>query len=146
MHDAARWGHYSIIELLIGRGADPNSGGSDGRKPLHEAAGNGSSKCIQMLLDHGANVNAPLGKYDRAHSYVLNDSLTGLNPEFEWMDPEFDDELAHTEIETALQLAVRGKHFDCARLLIDRGAMSILRLSPARPCSWTSAPTATTAF
>ena len=46
------------IRLLLSRGANVDERSSDGLTPLMFAAGGDDITCVQILLDHGANVNA----------------------------------------------------------------------------------------
>jgi len=46
-----------IVALLLAAGADPNYPTIKGHAPLHTAARNGRTKCIELLLAHGAKVN-----------------------------------------------------------------------------------------
>jgi uncharacterized protein len=48
----------SIAQLLLERGAEPNTADNDGVTPLWIAAGNGDVEMAQLLLAHGANPNA----------------------------------------------------------------------------------------
>jgi ankyrin repeat protein len=51
--------NFDISNLLLKYGADPNiSRPSDGNSPLHVAAENGLSWLGEILLDHGAKINA----------------------------------------------------------------------------------------
>ena len=46
----------TITRLLLARGAEVNGPvDNDGNSPLHNACWRGSSKCVEMLLDHGAD-------------------------------------------------------------------------------------------
>jgi ankyrin repeat protein len=52
--------NFDISNLLLKYGADPNiSRPSDGYSPLHVAAENGLSWLGEILLDHGAKIDAP---------------------------------------------------------------------------------------
>ena len=46
----------SIARFLIERGADPNTRGSLGYTPLHEASVYGRTEIARLLIEHGANV------------------------------------------------------------------------------------------
>jgi len=54
MHDAAKWGKRSIVELLISYKANINTKGSDGRAPMHLSIANGNSDITDLLKTHGA--------------------------------------------------------------------------------------------
>lgn len=46
------------VRLLLERGANPNCPNEIGRRPLHNAAANGYVQMAQVLLDHGAEIDA----------------------------------------------------------------------------------------
>ena len=46
----------AAVETLLKRGADPNLGDADGRRPISEAVCN-STDCLRLLLAHGAKPN-----------------------------------------------------------------------------------------
>ena len=65
---ACQDGHHEIVELLLNpmkickeikQGADPNLAKNDGCTPLWVAASQGNTKCIQVLIKYGADVNKP---------------------------------------------------------------------------------------
>ena len=58
MHNAARYGHKEIAELLIDKGADVNAKTESGRNPLHSAAMEGHKEIAELLITKGADVNA----------------------------------------------------------------------------------------
>ena len=49
---------HAIARTLIEAGTDVNAKDIHGRTPLHEAAEAGRTDIVQLLLDHGADVNA----------------------------------------------------------------------------------------
>jgi uncharacterized protein len=57
---AAFFGHADVAELLVNRGAPVNSPSRNAMRvmPLHSAIANQRTKIVQLLLDHGADVNA----------------------------------------------------------------------------------------
>lgn len=58
LEEAAASGSFPIVELLIGRGADPNYRDRDGWSAIHWAAEEGHLGIVSYLLAHGANPNA----------------------------------------------------------------------------------------
>lgn len=59
IHEAAMNGHSELLEWLLRQGGDPNCGvSSSGGTPLHAAVSYGMTQCIQVLLEHGADVFA----------------------------------------------------------------------------------------
>jgi ankyrin repeat protein len=54
---AVRGADQPMVEMLLQRGADPNSGHWDGTTPLHLAADRNAVEIARLLLDKGARVN-----------------------------------------------------------------------------------------
>lgn len=50
-------GNSYFLEKLLRTGMDPDIGDSNGRTPLHIAAGRGFEDCVLVLIKHGCNVN-----------------------------------------------------------------------------------------
>ncbi|KAG9271312.1 ankyrin repeat and SOCS box protein 18 isoform X1 [Astyanax mexicanus] len=50
--------HLQLCHLLLAYGANVNLSDSERRTPLHKAARNVQVKLVQLLLDHGADINA----------------------------------------------------------------------------------------
>ncbi|MBN2147587.1 MAG: ankyrin repeat domain-containing protein [Anaerolineales bacterium] len=57
-HLAVTHGHLPVIEYLLDLGCDPNEPGGSGYTPLMVAAENNSYALAQLLIQHGADVNA----------------------------------------------------------------------------------------
>lgn len=60
LHEAAIWGNYGTIKVLIAFGADVNFRKEPeiSRTSLHAAASNGHAKVCSYLIDKGADLNA----------------------------------------------------------------------------------------
>ena len=56
--DSDRDDRYEILQLLLDRGADTGQRGFNGYTPLHFAANRDDLKAIEILLAHGADLNA----------------------------------------------------------------------------------------
>jgi hypothetical protein len=58
---AADFGHVEIVRLLLDAGEDPDRynpvGGHSHTTPLHQAAGRGHSKIVQLLVERGARLD-----------------------------------------------------------------------------------------
>ncbi|KAJ5894868.1 hypothetical protein N7495_006559 [Penicillium taxi] len=66
LQDASEAGHESVVELIIGAGAEVNAQGGMYGNALQAAAYEGRTKIVQMLLDAHADVNAQGGRYGNA--------------------------------------------------------------------------------
>ncbi len=58
LHYAAGGGHLSVAQILVERGADPNTKADTGYTPLHVASGLHQRTLVEFLIAKGANVNA----------------------------------------------------------------------------------------
>jgi ankyrin repeat protein len=142
IRNAAAAGHAAAVKYLLSQGADYtvfNYG------PLEDAAKNGHVETVAALLDAGADINMGDGKIliAAARKGQLEVVVLLLS---RGADPALDDQEAlwraaengHTEVveilcrqpkidvgmdeNKALEEALSGKHFDCARVLIGHGA------------------------
>ena len=80
---AVHGGNNELLDFLISSGADIESSAS-GHTALHAAVLRGSLGAIELLLDHGANIEAILEKPTPARrqstDYSFHDSLIGATP------------------------------------------------------------------
>lgn len=58
LHSAAATGNVGLVEYALARGQPINSV-LDGVLPLHAACAGGNDQVVKLLIDHGADVNAP---------------------------------------------------------------------------------------
>lgn len=66
LHAAASLGRTEVVDLLLGRGLDPNvRGGYDDQTPAHGAAWNDHADAIRALAAGGADVDLPSGAIHR---------------------------------------------------------------------------------
>lgn len=89
---AAGFGHPVLVEYLLDRGADINSGTGDGLTPLHYAAFEGHTNTLQLLIARGADPDL-----------MAEDNLNEC-------------------VGTPLSEAARGGHPEVVRILLDKGA------------------------
>ncbi|GAW27348.1 putative NACHT and Ankyrin domain protein [Rosellinia necatrix] len=54
---ATQWGYREFMKILLDKGADPNTAGPGGRRPLEIAIQRKRQWAIQLLLERGANAN-----------------------------------------------------------------------------------------
>eukprot|EP01098_Paradermamoeba_levis_P003624 TRINITY_DN1626_c0_g1_i4.p1 TRINITY_DN1626_c0_g1~~TRINITY_DN1626_c0_g1_i4.p1 ORF type:complete len:200 (-),score=39.39 TRINITY_DN1626_c0_g1_i4:65-664(-) len=59
LHFAIQYGHFSLVQLLIDRGADVNAEEKEWHQsPLHFAIYHQNFSAVQLLIDRGSDVNA----------------------------------------------------------------------------------------
>lgn len=62
---AAQRGHAEVVQLLLERGADPNTRFTYG-SPLHAAARANDAKVVGLILEHGGDPNLRAGDFDQS--------------------------------------------------------------------------------
>ena len=60
LHNAARWKHKEVAELLIAEGADVNAKDEDGDTPLDKAINYNQSEIADLLRKHGGKTREEL--------------------------------------------------------------------------------------
>jgi ankyrin repeat protein len=63
--------HPDIVELLLGRGADPNLKSDEETTALMCAAGKGDLRMVDALIHHGAEINARDAEGETALSWAM---------------------------------------------------------------------------
>ncbi|KAJ7017942.1 ankyrin repeat-containing domain protein [Mycena alexandri] len=58
LRDAAHYGNYSVVQLLIGKGTDVNAEGRLHYTALQAAAKEGHDSVVRLLIEKGADINA----------------------------------------------------------------------------------------
>ena len=119
---------------LLGRGDDPNAPDESGWRPLHyaigEVASGGSVELVELLLKHGADVNAPLRRVLGSPWNVYDDDTPILRacdpPQLEvarmLLEAGADANAVRSDGESPLRLCVRFQDIETAALLLRHGA------------------------
>jgi ankyrin repeat protein len=98
---AAAEGHASVVQALIGAGADFKMRLPSSFTPLLFAVREGRADVVRVLLEAGADVNEPVPVGGRRRGYAGSPPPAGITP---------------------LIMAVRNAHFELAAQLLDAGA------------------------
>lgn len=113
-------GGYSVLRLLLEKGADPTIATLVGQTPLSVAAIRGDTEAMRLLVEKGANVNAKNG----AGETPLMAAATSGNPRAVQLllEKGADATVRSKRSETALGNASTAGDVESVRLLLDRGA------------------------
>ena len=140
---AARTGAPAVVKALLARGADANvHDGRLGETALMWAAAENHAGAIDLLIEHGADVNARSKPADFPR-FSFGDGIVALMmtlPRGHWTPLMYaarqgafdatrslargkaDLDLQDPEGTTALMLALNNAHYDVAALLVEQGA------------------------
>src|SRR6185503_5466599 len=70
IHDLAREGDLLSAEVVFDVGGAIDQPNDEGRRPLHEAAFFGHLDMVRFLLEHGADINAPIHPFGHTALYL----------------------------------------------------------------------------
>ncbi len=122
MDASSRTDGYELASLLIESGADINSVDVRRESPLHYAASvNGNSAIIELLIKHGAAVNAGTPSFTPLHRAAYMNSYKNIKTLMKHR-AQINIKGDTSESKTPLELAVDMKHFESAKELVDAGA------------------------
>lgn len=98
-----RNGHDEIAALLINQGADTNTAIFNATTPLHVASTAGNTKLVELLLNHGAKIDAE-----------KSDGFTALHCRYE--------QLNDVDMFSFVSISALKNHLETTALLLKRGA------------------------
>jgi ankyrin repeat protein len=116
---ASSLGYEKIVEMLLAKGANVDTGGDDYGSPLQVAAAGGHREVVQMLVEAGAEVNAKGGVNGR----TLQAAAVGGHREVvQVLLKAGADVNAQGEYTSALQAAAARGHKEVVQVLLKAGA------------------------
>lgn len=86
--------NLEAIRLCLDLGIDVNAADDEGRAALHGAAHKGRNAAVQLLVDHGANLEA--------HDYGSRDTVNGAMKGWTWIPLHYSQGLARVGVQSAL--------------------------------------------
>ena len=86
--------NLEALRLCLELGIDVNAADDEGRTALHGAAHKGRNAAVQLLVDHGANLEA--------HDYGSRDTVNGAMKGWTWIPLHYSQGLARVGVQSAL--------------------------------------------
>lgn len=82
LHAACNHSEFSLVEALLKAGADPCGRNAEGWTPIYQAAFRGCSEIMNLLLDHGAEIQHALPglNWTPLHAAIYTSKLNSAKP------------------------------------------------------------------
>ncbi|EED17581.1 ankyrin repeat-containing protein, putative [Talaromyces stipitatus ATCC 10500] len=129
LHVACNWDHVEIARLLIDAGAKVEVVNGDGWRPIHFAAYNYSTKMVELLVQHGADVTATDQQQNTALHLLLAEVTSNASKKFVkgilrkvklLISANADPTAKNDSGDTPLSLAKNTGHYEIYHLLSTR--------------------------
>ena len=117
-HHAATLRHFEVMKALLGKRGDgfkPNTLNKDGFAPLHISAMEGDTRCIKLLLEHGAHLGSTTKDGQSAAILILK-----LEHGEEILSQHFDAAITTKRRNPVEGTKIRNFTFDYSSLLCDK--------------------------
>lgn len=118
-------GHVKLASLLLQCGSEWNHPDSSGNTVLHYAAGFGWNECMDLLIKHGADLNAQNMWKITPITIAMLKNHQGIVKEFlkrEEIDVNGKDDQGRTLLMMSISDLSEPESFDFIKFLIERGA------------------------
>lgn len=117
---AALWDNVELLLDLLQEDHDINCMDSWGRSPIHAAAVSSSSKCLQVLINAGANINSQCGiRGENKTALHLSAELGYTSNVKTLLEAQAAFTIKDMNGLTAQDLASRNGHDECVKILKD---------------------------
>lgn len=117
---AALWDNVELLLDLLQEDHDINCMDSWGRTPIHAAAVSSNSKCVQVLINAGADINSQCGiRGENKTALHLSAELGYLSNVETLLAAQASFTIRDANGLTAQDLATRNGHEDCVKALKD---------------------------
>ena len=115
---AALWDNVELLLDLLQEDHDINCIDSWGRTPIHAAAVSSNSKCLQVLINAGADINQQCGVRGENKTALHLSAELGYHSNVKTLlDAQASFTVRDSNGLTAQDLATRNGHEDCVKLL-----------------------------
>ncbi len=105
--------NVEVVKFLLDLGLNPNSANNDGRTPLMGAALKGRSEVVQILVNHGANLD------QRDKGSRDTDTVVSVNAGHTWRAVDYADGLVRVGVQSAIARPETGTLI--RKLMAERG-------------------------
>jgi ankyrin repeat protein len=117
---ASLWDNVDLLIDLLQEEHDINCIDSWGRTPIHAAAVSGTAKCLQVLINAGADINRQCGERGENKTALHLCAESGFDGNVKTLlDAQAAFAIKDLNGLTPLDLAMRNGHMECVRLLKD---------------------------
>jgi ankyrin repeat protein len=128
LHFSALYGHLPVLSLLLANGASIDRRDIGGRSALHFSAQVGSNETVKYLLECGADLHL---EDNNGYSPIHKAAMFGHASTVELLllsGSKVNATNSNFDLETPLDFALMGGHWECAKVLQQAGGLELKNL------------------